>query len=78
MSGQNFRSIWHLVGKTEFWLENRGSPVVISDSAIGLKLIPFFLQLALEIWREVIIEPIKEKLVAEILIEIRRLVSMLV
>ena len=77
MSGQNFRSIWHLVGKTEFWLENRGSPAVISDSAIGLKLIPF-LQLALEIWREVIIEPIKEKLVAEILIEIRRLVSMLV
>lgn len=36
-----------------------------------------FLQLALEIWREVIIEPIKEKLVAEILIEIRRLVSTL-
>ena len=37
-----------------------------------------FLQLALEIWREVVLEPIKEKLVAEILTEIRRFVSMLV
>ena len=34
-----------------------------------------YLQLALEIWKEVIIEPIKEKLVAELLAEIKRFVK---
>ncbi len=34
-----------------------------------------YLQLALEIWREVIIEPTKEQLVAELLVEIKRFVN---